>query len=193
MNDREFIELLKAGDRKAFNQLVLAQKDVILNVCYGFVKNEEEAEDLTQEVFMEVYKTVSKFLGRSTLTTWIYRIAVSKSLDALKMKKSKKRAAFFEKRIRSDSADLEIQQTASDIPNPETQLEQLQQQQFIDHCLSKLADTQRIAFVLSRQDGLSYKEISKVMEKSIASVEALIHRAKKNLRMIMTESYKDFF
>lgn len=193
MEEQIFIQQLRAGDRKAFNQLVMAHKDTILNVCFGFVKNEEEAEDLAQEVFLEVYKTISKFLEQSALSTWMYRIAVSKSLDALKKKRSLKRSAFFEKRVRSDAADLEMEHTASDIGDPEASLIQQQQRVFIDTCLEKLAETQKVAFVLSQQEGLSYKEISEVMEKSVPSVESLIHRAKKNLRTIMEEDYGDFF
>lgn len=191
--DHRFIEKLRTGDRKAFNQLVLAHKDTILNVCYGFVKNTDEAEDLTQEVFLEIYKTISKFQEQSALSTWMYRIAVSKSLDALKHKKSVKRAAFFEKRVRSESANLEMEQKAGDTPNPEVTLEQKQQREFIDHCLQQLAETQRIAFILSQQDGLSYKEIAEVMDKSLSSVESLVHRSKQSLRKIMTELYGDYF
>lgn len=193
MEEQLFIEQLKAGDRKAFNKLVIAQKDAIINVCFGFVKNEEEAEDLAQEVFLEVYRTISNFLGQAALSTWMYRIAVSKSLDALKKKRSLKRAAFFEKRVRSEAADLEMEQTASDIADPEATLVQKQQRAFIDASLAKLAETQRVAFVLSQQDGMSYKEIAEIMEKSLPSVESLVHRSKKNLRIIMMEMYDDFF
>lgn len=193
MDEQQFIEQLRNGDRVAFNQLVEEHKDAILNVCYGFVKNADEAEDLTQEVFVEVYKTIAKFREQSSLFTWMYRIAVSRSLDALKRKKSVKRAAFFEKRIRSDSADLEMEQKPADIPDPETALEQKQQRLFINHCLDQLAENQRIAFVLSQQNGMSYKEISEIMDKSLSSVESLVHRSKTNLRKIMEESYRDYF
>lgn len=193
MDEQQFIEQLRNGDRGAFNRLVEEYKDVILNVCYGFVKNADEAEDLTQEVFVEVYKTITRFREQSSLYTWIYRIAVSKSLDALKRKKSVKRAAFFEKRVRSDSADLEMEQTHSVVPNPEAALEQKQQRLFINHCLNQLAESQRVAFVLSQQNGMSYKEIAEIMGKSLSSIESLVHRSKTNLRKIMEESYHNYF
>ena len=193
MDEQQFIEQLRNGDRGAFNRLVEEYKDVILNVCYGFVKNADEAEDLTQEVFVEVYKTITRFREQSSLYTWIYRIAVSKSLDTLKRKKSVKRAAFFEKRVRSDSADLEMEQTPSVVLNPEAALEQKQQRLFINHCLNQLAENQRVAFVLSQQNGMSYREIAEIMGKSLSSIESLVHRAKTNLRKIMEESYHDYF
>tara|TARA_R110002096_G_scaffold434442_2_gene655982 strand:+ start:7283 stop:7864 length:582 start_codon:yes stop_codon:yes gene_type:complete len=188
-----FIQQLRKGNREAFNQLVEEHKDGVLNICYGFVKNTEEAEDITQEVFVEVFKTISKFREDSSLFTWIYRIAVSRSLDAIKKKKSIKRAAFFEKRVQSEVAEYEIENTASDTLSPDSELEQIQQQQFIQFSLAKLTESQRTAFVLSHQDGLSYKEISEIMGKSLTSIESLIHRSKQTLRKIMEENYREYF
>ncbi len=193
MREPLFIQQLREGNREAFNQLVEEHKDGVLNICYGFVKNTEEAEDITQEVFVEVFRTISKFREDSSLFTWIYRIAVSRSLDAIKKKKSIKRAAFFEKRVQAEVAEYEIENTASDTIGPDAELEQLQQKQFIQFSLAKLTDSQRTAFVLSHQDGLSYKEISAIMGKSLTSIESLIHRSKQTLRKIMEEHYRDYF
>jgi len=188
-----FIQQLKNGNREAFNQLVEKHKDGILNICYGFVKDAEEAEDITQEVFIEVFRTVSNFREDSSLFTWMYRIAVSRSLDAIKRKKSIKRAAFFEKRVNSEVAEYEIENTESSTLGPDQTLEQHQQQIFIELSLAKLTENQRIAFVLSHQDGLSYKEIAQIMDKSLTSVESLIHRSKQALRKIMEKDYEEFF
>ena len=158
MEESSFIHKLRSRDRSAFNQLVEEYKDQIMSVCYGFLKDENDAEDLTQEVFVEVYRTISKFKEESTLYTWMYRIAVSKSLDELKKRRSLKRAAFFEKRVRSEAADLEMSMKESPDASPEEALLQKQQQQFIHDCLEELPETQRIAFTLSQSDGVSYKE-----------------------------------
>ena len=193
MTEPLFIQQLKNGNREAFNQLVEKHKDGILNICYGFVKDAEEAEDITQEVFIEVFRTVSNFREDSSLFTWMYRIAVSRSLDAIKRKKSIKRAAFFEKRVNSEVAEYEIENTESSTMRPDQTLEQHQQQIFIELSLAKLTENQRIAFVLSHQDGLSYKEIAQIMDKSLTSVESLIHRSKQALRKIMEKDYEEFF
>ena len=193
MTEPLFIQQLKNGNREAFNQLVEKHKDGILNICYGFVKDAEEAEDITQEVFIEVFRTVSNFREDSSLFTWMYRIAVSRSLDAIKKKKSIKRAAFLEKRVNSEVAEYEIENTESSTMRPDQTLEQHQQQIFIELSLAKLTENQRIAFVLSHQDGLSYKEIAQIMDKSLTSVESLIHRSKQALRKIMEKDYEEFF
>ncbi len=193
MDEHKFIQELKNGDRTAFDKLVAEYKDSILNVCYGYIKNADEAEDLTQEVFIEVYKTIQNFKEESSLFTWMYRIAISKSLDELKRRKAVKRAAFFEKRVQGESGDLEMKLTASDQPDPEEKLKQKQQRIFIESCLNELPDTQRTAFVLSQQDGVSYKKIADIMDKSLSSIESLVHRSKQNLRKIMENRYEQFF
>lgn len=193
MDEQKFIQRLKDGDRTAFDKLVAEYKNSLLNVCYGYVKNADEAEDLTQEVFVEVYKTIQNFKEESSLYTWMYRIAISKSLDELKKRKAVKRAAFFEKRVQGESAELEMKLTASDHPDPEEKLLQKQQRVFINACLNELPDTQKTAFVLSQQDGISYKEIADIMDKSLSSIESLVHRSKQNLRKIMKNKYEHFF
>lgn len=193
MKEKEFIQRLRNKDRTAFQQLVREYKDPILNVCYGYVKDADDAEDLTQEVFTEVYRTISNFKEEASLFTWMYRIAISRSLDELKKRRSLKRAAYFEKRVRSEAAELKIAQTASELSDPEEDLYQKQQQEFIDASLNELPETQRTAFVLSQQDGLSYKEIADIMEKSLSSIESLVHRSKQNLRKIMEKNYENYF
>jgi len=193
VEEKEFIQKLRNKDRVAFMQLVRQYKDPLLNICYGYLKDIDDAEDLTQEVFAEVYKTISNFKEEASLFTWMYRIAVSRSLDELKKRRSLKRAAYFEKRIRSEAAELEMSQKASDLPDPEEKLLQKQQQEFIKFCLNELPETQKTAFVLSQQDGISYKEIADIMEKSLSSIESLVHRSKQNLRKIMEGNYENYF
>ena len=193
MEEKEFIQKLRNRDRNAFDKLVREYKDRLLNICYGYLKDIDDAEDLTQDIFVEVYRTISNFKEESSLFTWMYRIAISRSLDELKKRNSLKRAAFFEKRIRSEAADLEMSQTASDLPTPEEDLTQKQQQKFIQDCLNALPETQRTAFVLSQQDGVSYKEIASIMNKSLSSIESLVHRSKQNLRKTMEANYENYF
>ena len=90
-------------------------------------------------------------------------------------------------------AQLEMSQKASDLPDPEEKLLQKQQQEFIKFCLNELPETQKTAFVLSQQDGISYKEIADIMEKSLSSIESLVHRSKQNLRKIMEGNYENYF
>src|SRR5210317_2479206 len=103
---------LKDGEEEAFRYLVDQYQDKVYNTCISFVKNPDDADDLTQEVFLEVYNSIHKFRLESKLSTWIYRISVNKSLEYLRKMKRKKRFGFlfaivFERNQR-DNVELEL-------------------------------------------------------------------------------------
>ena len=91
MTEHELIQGLKDGDESAFRELVETHKDRIYNTALGIVQNAEDAEDVAQEVFIQVYRAIQNFKGESKLSTWLYRIATTRSLDLLRSRKSKKR------------------------------------------------------------------------------------------------------
>ena len=78
MDDNHFITLLKKGDQDAFRKLVLDHSTMVYNICFNLIQNKKDAEDLTQDVFITIYTSVSSFKSNSKLSTWIYRIAVNK-------------------------------------------------------------------------------------------------------------------
>ena len=88
--EKEWIGQLTAGNETAFRLLLETYRDRVINICFRFLMNREEAEDAAQEVFIEIFQSIRKFRGDSKLSTWIHRVAVSKSLDELKKKKRKK-------------------------------------------------------------------------------------------------------
>ena len=90
-NDKELLIRLKAGDKPAFAELVAIYQKKVINICYRFLLSKEDAEDVSQEVFIEVYHSISYFRGEAKIGTWLYRIAVTKSLDEIKRKNRKKR------------------------------------------------------------------------------------------------------
>ncbi|MFT4667845.1 MAG: RNA polymerase sigma-70 factor (ECF subfamily) [Polaribacter sp.] len=187
MTDTHFIKDLKSGNEQAFQQLVNEYKDKVLNTCYGFINNREEAEDLSQEVFIEVFRSISKFKGQSKLSTWIYRIAVTKSLEEIRSRKRQKRAAYFKSLI-----GLEVAQeiVATKDKDPHVLLEDQQRLLILETAIEKLAENQRISFVLHKYEQLSYKEAAEVMGISLSAVESLIHRAKINLKKHLHDYYK---
>lgn len=85
------IDLLKQGNKEAFCELVKANRKMVFNICYRFLLNKEDAEDISQEVFIEVFHSIHQFRREAKLSTWLYRIAVTKSLDEIKRLKRKKR------------------------------------------------------------------------------------------------------
>jgi RNA polymerase sigma-70 factor, ECF subfamily len=189
MDDREIVEKLKSGDDVAFRLVVEKYHTLVLNCSYKFLRNRESAEDLTQEVFLEVFESIGSFRGNSQLSTWIYRIAVTKSLNHIKHLQRKKRFAFLVSLF--DRGETEERIAAHEHTSPAHELENQERARVLDWALKTLPDNQRIAFTLSKVNGMSYEEISTIMNTSIPSVESLIHRAKTNLKKRLFSYYKE--
>ncbi|MBI4811364.1 MAG: sigma-70 family RNA polymerase sigma factor [Ignavibacteriales bacterium] len=163
-------------------------QDRVFNTCLGFVKNRMEAEDVAQEVFMEAYSSVNHFREEASFSTWIYRIAITKSLDYIRRKHRKKRFAFFQQNDGGNDIRYSISHTETN--HPLSQLEDKERAEVIYRAMKKLPQSQRVAITLHKIEGLSYKEISKIMDTSISSVESLIHRAKMKLKKLLYDYYK---
>ena len=188
MIDDRFIDELKAGSSQAFKQLVEDHKHKVINICYRFVNNREEAEDLAQETFITVFRFISKFRGDSSVSTWIHRIAVSKSLDHCRKRNRQKRKGLFGKTIRLDGSLVDIPASSSSKPDVITEVSE--RRQVLQSALASIPRNQRTAFVLSKYDGLSYEEIASTMKTSASAVTSLIHRAKKNLQKRLGKYYE---
>jgi len=105
LEDSILIEKVKAGNRSAFNELVGLYRNRVINTCYKFLLDKENAEDISQEVFVEVFQSIKSFRGDSKLSTWILRIAVSKCLDEIKKRKRKKRVSSAFKKVHLEDLD----------------------------------------------------------------------------------------
>ncbi|HOZ84461.1 MAG TPA: RNA polymerase sigma factor [Niabella sp.] len=182
MSEQFLVEELRKGSEAAFKTIVNTYQDMIYNTCLSIVKNEEDAEDLAQEVFVQVYQSIKGFKGDSKLSTWLYRIAITKSLDHERKKKRKKRFGFV-RSIFGEDAQVEI--NPPDFNHPGILYDKKEKAVILFKAIDRLPENQRIAFVLSKIEGLSYQEISDVMDTSISSIESLLHRAKNNLKKIL--------
>jgi RNA polymerase sigma factor (sigma-70 family) len=185
------IDALKTGDEDAFRAVVEAYQDRVFNTCFGFLASREEAEDAAQETFIEVYSSINNFREEAKLWTWIYRIAVNKSLQIIRNKKRKKRFAIFYK----DKPEEDIFESLS-IPDennhPLFQIENKERSEALYAAMNKLPESQRTAFVLHKIEGLSYDEVSKILNVTMSSVESLMHRAKDNLKKHLYSYYKHY-
>ncbi|MCB0642437.1 MAG: sigma-70 family RNA polymerase sigma factor [Phaeodactylibacter sp.] len=184
----QLLAALEAGSEVAFRQLVEEYQDQVVNTCLGFVPNLQDAEDIAQEVFIEIYRSISKFRQDAKLSTWIYRIAVTKSLEFIRHRKRKKRAAFFQSLIGLE--DDRLKGVQDGFNHPGYQLENQDLAKILYTAIEKLSDNQRTAFTLNQSDGLSVKEVAEIMDLSVSAVEALVHRARKNLRKQLQSYYE---
>ncbi len=179
-DDNTLVKQLKTDSPGAFRSLVESYQDQVLNTCYRFLYNREDAEDVAQEVFIEVHRSIAGFREDAKLSTWLYRIAVTRSLDLIRKGKRKKRAGVVKSLFGLAEEGHEI--PAPENSNPTANLEQAERMQIMRDAIATLPENQRIAFTLSKCDGFGNKEITEIMGISLSSVEALIHRAKKKLR-----------
>ncbi len=192
MTENEFLDALISKSPKAYNKLLDDYEQKVFSTCISFVPNREDAEDIAQDVFVEVFNSIHKFKGNSKLSTWIYRIATNKSLEFIRKHNTKKRFGFLQS-LFSDSFSIDKTNYYTDLKHPGIVLEQKETSQTIFKAINSLPEQQRLVFTLHKIDGKSYKEISEIIEKSINSVESLMHRAKHNLKQKLDYFYKNEF
>ena len=186
LNEWNLIERLKKGDEAAFKEIVESSQGLVYNTALGIVQNPEDAEDGTQEVFIQLYESIKTFKGESKLSTWLYRITVSKAMDHLRKKKRKKRFAYVQSLF---GANEELIHDPPDFVHPGVSLDNKEKAKELFKAIDQLPAKQKIAFTLNRIEGLSYQELSEIMKLTVASVESLLHRARKNLRKNLETYY----
>jgi len=181
MSDSEVIKLILQGDKEKFRILVEQYQQMVFRTCMGFLHNKDDADDLTQDVFIQAYLSLPHFKGGSAFSTWLYRIAVNASLN--KIRKSPLKLIFqrFEN-IAGSKNEKETYPSVSVEEDPENILIRQEHIEWVKRALDTLPENQHTAIVLSRYDDLSQKEIAEIMDTTEGAVEALLQRAKKNLR-----------
>ncbi len=152
------------------------------------MQNKEDAEDLTQEVFIEVFHSLEKFKQESSLSTWIYRITVNKSLDFLRKKNRKKRFGFMTSLFHKETSEVNFDKGHFD--HPGILLEKKENARILFEAIDLLSENQKTAFILFHVEELSQKEIAAIMNLSPKAIESLIQRAKTTLREKLGDLYK---
>ncbi len=180
-------EKIKEEPQFSLTEIVELYQVKVRGICMGFLKDREEAEDTAQEVFIEIYKSLKNFKGDCALSTWIYRIATSKSIDLIRKKNRKKRFAIFNRNIEPDDTGNK------DNSNFGIDIEKRERFNALYKTLAMIPENQRIALTLNKIEGFSYKEISETMKTTAKAVESLISRGKANLKKKLNKHYNELF
>jgi RNA polymerase sigma-70 factor (ECF subfamily) len=182
MTDRELVQGIIDNDQASFKELVETYQLFVIRSCYALVHNMEDAQDLAQDVFIEILKSASSFRGSAKLSSWIYRIAINKSLNHIK--KHKRRDTFSILSFQNARGTMQVEQITSQntYTSGDAEMEDMELKQALHTAIDSLPVNQKIAFTLHNYEDLSYKEIAEVMNLSLSSIESLIHRAKLNLQ-----------
>jgi RNA polymerase sigma-70 factor (ECF subfamily) len=187
LDESILIERLKNKDNTAFKEIVDAWQAMVYNTVLGIIQNTEEAEDIAQDVFVQVYQSINDFKGQSKFSTWLYRIAVSKALDHLRRKKRKKRFAFVQS---LSGTNGEAINDAPDFSHPGVTIENKETAGVLFKAIATLPQNQGVAFVLNKVEGLSYQQTGEIMKLSPSAVDSLLQRAKTNLRKYLKNYYE---
>jgi RNA polymerase sigma-70 factor (ECF subfamily) len=186
LTEQYLIDQLKQGNESAFREIVDTRQGMVYNTVLGLLQNAEDAEDVTQDVFIKVYESVHQFKGESAFSTWLYRVAVTTALEFLRKKKRKKRFAFVTSLFGDNQDPL---YDPPDFVHPGVQLDNRENARKLLETINKLPENQRVAFTLHKIEGLSYLEVAEIMQTSVSAIESLIHRARQNLKKMLKNYY----
>ena len=188
MTELQLIQALQQGQESAFKQLVTSYQDRVYHTILGFVQQAEDAEDIAQDVFIKVYEGISQFKGDAALGTWIYRIAVTQSLDFIRRKKRKKRGGKILGFLGFGDKD---ELHPKEFEHPGVKAENKEKAAVLFYAINLLPENQKAAFLLQKSEGMSQGEIAAVLKTSTAAVESLLSRAKANLKKQLTDYYHE--
>lgn len=176
MHEIEIIQNIQAGKTNEFKRLVEKHQSIVFRTALGFVHIKEDAEDLTQEVFIRVFQSLDSFRGNAEFSTWLYRITVNICLNHLNKNRGRGIIQFAEDMMQS------LFNKAGVNKNPVEELIEVERETAIRNAIDSLPEKQRTTFILSKYDELSQKEIAQIMQISEGAVEQHLQRGKINLQ-----------
>lgn len=189
LNQNLSIESLKAGNHDEFNKLVDAYYAVLYRLIIKIVKNVEDAEDLLQEVFIKITKNIKKFEGRSSLSTWIYKIGVNEALMFLR----KKKLLEFSLDVDTDKDDQVIIGDGKQIKDwcciPEKELLTSESITYLNNAIDELSLNLKLVFILRDINGLSIRDTAEALDVSESVVKTRLFRARNVLRQELNEYF----
>jgi RNA polymerase sigma-70 factor (ECF subfamily) len=178
--DSELIAQAAAGDHSAFHLLVERHRSMVYRVAYQFAGNHHDAEDIAQDVFIKVYRSLGRFRQDAQLTSWIYRIVMNACIDHRRRQMSAGAAPF------GDEAELRMLNTPEDAPGPEQQAYAGELGEVLETEINRLPPGQRIVFIMRHHQGLKLGEIADALGLAEGTVKRQLHAAVQRLRQALT-------
>jgi RNA polymerase sigma-70 factor (ECF subfamily) len=189
-SEAQFIARLAARDESAFNELVVTYERRVFALVFRMIGRRDEAEDMAQEVFVQVFKAIDQFRGEAKLSTWIYRIAVNLCKNRLKYL-SRRRASSLEDmdeiadRLSGDSAKGV---SVAGISRPDELIEGMQLERLVKQAIAQVDPDFREVLILRDVEDLSYEEIAAITNLPDGTVKSRIHRARAQLRALVEKA-----
>ena len=185
MTEQELVRAAQTGDQSAFAQLVTANQAMVYSLAYRMTGNPEDAADLTQEAFLNAWRSLGSFNGQSAFSTWIYRLTSNACIDFLR--REKRRGS-----LSMTLEDEDDEDRQADLPDerwsPERELERKEAREAVRQGLAALSPEHREVLVLRELEGLSYAEIAHALGLEEGTVKSRIARARLSLRDFLIKS-----
>ena len=186
------VEKFQQGEVSAFTNLVSLYQDKVMATCVRMLGNREDAEDAAQEIFIKVYDALGRFDPRAKFSTWLYRVVMNHCLNVLRGRKVRQAFTMTKKDNKEDFEYMNPLEPAVHDNRPDVDLERREREKVIWQAIDVLPQNQKVAVVLAKFGGFSYKEVAEVMEVSLSAVESLLFRAKHKLYKYLSKSLDDF-
>jgi RNA polymerase sigma-70 factor (ECF subfamily) len=171
-DDAPLLARLRAGDARAFEEMVIAYQHRVFGVALRMLGRRAEAEEIAQEAFLRAHRSVAGFRGDAKLSTWLYAITSRLCLNRL--------ASADRRRMRHD--DDALARAADQSASATAEMERREREGAVHRAIAELADERRIVLVLCDLEGLSYEEIAQALEVPVGTVRSRLHRARMDLR-----------
>jgi len=186
LSEKELIEQLRQGNEPAFRWLVDQYRNRVFHTVLNILQDSKEAEDAAQETFIQVFESIGQFKEESSLSTWIYRIAVRKALDKIRRRKTRQRLH----QVLPWWMPEENKSKDELFHHPGIVAENKEKAAVLFKAIGSLPEKQRLAFTLIKVQGMNYEEACMIMGQNIKAVESLITRARLNLQKLLENYYK---
>jgi len=189
VEDRQLVRRAQEGDLTAFDVLIQRYQERVYATIYHMTSNHEDANDLTQETFVKAYKALTSFKGDSGFFTWVYRIAVNKTINFLKQKKNRHNGFSLNDLDFNAEHDPDLVALVSD-KNPRRDMGLSELQEKLNEAMQKLSDVHRLVVTLHDVQGLSHEEIGKIMDCNPGTVRSRLFYARQQLQGSLADYLK---
>nr|WP_243141119.1 sigma-70 family RNA polymerase sigma factor [Alkaliphilus pronyensis] len=182
------IEESKQGDIESFERLIEPYQKKAFNIAYRMLGNLEDANDVTQEALIKIYRSINKFKGNSRFSTWLYSIVTNSCIDYIR-KNRRGKVIYLDKDYETEEGNYQLE-IPDNNNSPEILLERKETQYIIHDAINQLTYEHKEVIILRDIEGFSYQEISEILKCSEGTVKSRISRARSSLRILITEKLK---
>lgn len=185
-SEKQILESARAGDTEAFRELIIPYEKLVFNIAYRMLGSAEDACDISQEVWIKVYKNLDKCTNYDFFKAWLIRITNNTCIDELRKRKVRISPDSYDKQLETEDSEMELQ-IKSDEETPEEQFLSAQRKAALEKAIQKLSPVYKSVIIYRDIQGLSYEEIAKATEQNIGTVKSRISRARSTLKGFVSE------